>query len=348
MSKPTTTSKHIRCLRPSGAQKSYRFQEKDHKTGSWVTLTSEPIQALAVLVKAGKLNKGDLDARADTILKDLYAERDKGKVVPILIPGNNKILDDFLRDRYPARKLRDMADRSYDTEVRRLQSALLALGNLPVDGDPDKLQKVIDRKYQANQNLHERRTTSINRLRLFLGLTPIMHMRKTIEEIAHLRVNDVEKLIKQITDPAHKALVGVAFYTGMRRGEIYGLEARDVKGDVIHVKRQVLIDGKVTLPKHRKTRKAFIIPGGEKYVKDWLEIKDTVSRHTKISSVTQKLAGVRFHDLRHSTAIYLIAKGATLDWVARVLGHSRETCERYYAGHVIDDDSIVLMRAMFK
>lgn len=379
-----TPTKHIRCLKPSGNHKSYRFQRgvpgiKNGKTTIiWETLYNKDINGLNLLAKAGKLNKADLDARAELIKAALYKERDSAKPTDLLIPGNRKILEDFIKEKYPSRVLNKMGDRGNKSELNYLHNALAAIGNVPVDGNVDMLQTLIDKKFKTQRKKHARRVTSLNRLRKFLGLPPLVHLRKQIEEVPHLRLPEVTELIEKLNEP-YKSLVGIAFYTGLRLGEIHGLKESDITGDVINVRRQITVLGNSTLPKNGKTRKAFIIPGGAGYLKSWFSYKEkieatpvnkkdpsgpmqTVSRHLKVSeaiqntipklklneSRRQELKTCRFHDLRHSTAVYLIAKGATLDWVARVLGHSKETCERYYAGFVIDDDSIKLMRVMFK
>jgi site-specific recombinase XerD len=41
---------------------------------------------------------------------------------------------------------------------------------------------------------------------------------------------------------------------------------------------------------------------------------------------------LKFHDLRHSYAIHLLAIGMTMEDVARSIGDTIEVCEEFYAG----------------
>ncbi len=76
-------------------------------------------------------------------------------------------------------------------------------------------------------------------------------------------------------------------------------------------------------------------------------LKSKTPRGVGLSVMCQAKAGIRFHDLRYSYAVYMISKGATIDWVAKSRGHNRETCERYYCSHVLDSDSTALPRELF-
>ena len=142
----------------------------------------------------------------------------------------------------------------------------------------------------------------------------------------------------------------IAFFTGMRKGEIYALTWNDVnlnKG-YVYVRRSLAqkIKGpdRVTPPKtkssirtlqlpsalisvlnehldrwkkNRGFRKTFHICGGEKPVRD-----SSLENHNKMFA---KLAGVhkiRIHDFRHSHVSLLAAKGVNIQEIARRLGHS--------------------------
>jgi integrase len=50
-------------------------------------------------------------------------------------------------------------------------------------------------------------------------------------------IEEAKTLISQLPDPWSKALWGCAFYAGMRRGEIMGLEWGDISASTIHVQR---------------------------------------------------------------------------------------------------------------
>lgn len=140
----------------------------------------------------------------------------------------------------------------------------------------------------------------------------------------------------------------IAFYTGMRKGEIHGLRWSDIDGEYISVKRSIaqkLKGGdRITPPKnktsirtlqlpeplieilneHKKRCKMFdnfseenYICGGDKSLRD----STIQKRNTKFS----QLAGVktiRIHDFRHSHASLLANEGINIQEISRRLGHS--------------------------
>lgn len=338
---------YYRVLKPSGAHKSYRFQERDGN-GKWTTLHTDDTNALNKRFKDGTLSEADANNRADKLLAGLYRERDRGKIQPTIMPGNFKILQKFVAEKYDAAKKKRMYKRSYNGEVRRLTVMLESLANTPIDGPIGDIQDSLDKNFSDDHGRHKRMTICANRMRKWLGMKHAQHLRVEVEMVKYISMDRFLKGLKTCPDP-DRTMAAVAFYTGLRRSEIWGLEDHDLVGDVLKVERQIHPDAKesggTVLPKNRKKRKAYILPGGEEWVKRWLDMKKNLSRFRKVVYVKQHF-GVGLHDLRHSYAVHLIGKGATLDWVARSLGHSRETCERDYAGHVLTDDAIDLLRKL--
>lgn len=139
-------------------------------------------------------------------------------------------------------------------------------------------------------------------------------------------------------------MVLVALNTGMRRGECFGLEERDVDLK----KSEIVIRGGIS-----KSGKSRIIPMTEECLstlKLWIDLKRqnqdssslvfpspvTGSRFNNINSAWRGIVGAakvqnfRFHDLRHTFASKLVMKGADLYVVKELLGHaSIETTQRY-------------------
>jgi integrase len=243
-----------------------------------------------------------------------------------------------------------------------MKRALKAAGNVPIDGPIEEIQDYLDETLEDDLDKHNTVCGRINRIRKWLKLPLLVPARKERKDVAYLTKAEVEKLIAKLPEP-HKTLAAVAFYTGLRRGEIFALEPSSLKRDTIDVHAQLhLVSGDMRLPKNGKKRKAFIIPGGEIWVKKWLKMKTATRLNPKteeeenlykpnlgLSQMIRKHSGgKRFHDLRHSYAVYLISKGLSLDWVAQSLGNSRDVCERHYATHILQQDSIDLMRAALK
>lgn len=65
-----------------------------------------------------------------------------------------------------------------------------------------------------------------------------LHLRREIEPPHYLHRNEVEELLAKVKEP-YKTLVAVAFFTGARRGELFGLSRDDLRGDILLIQRQV-------------------------------------------------------------------------------------------------------------
>ena len=144
-------------------------------------------------------------------------------------------------------------------------------------------------------------------------------------------------------------LFSIAFYTGLRKGEIYALKWSDINGDYLSVKRSVtqrLKGGdRETPPKniasirtlqmplplinilkeHKKRQMTlhnftdnYRICGGERSVRD-----STVQRRNEKYAQAAELKVIRIHDFRHSHVSVLANERINIQEVSRRLGHSR-------------------------
>lgn len=137
------------------------------------------------------------------------------------------------------------------------------------------------------------------------------------------------KACRESTNPYIHTVVVLALSTGMRQGEIMNLKWSDVdlktNRVVLHETKNderrvvpLLGHAKEQLKEHAKIRRLdtdLVFPGRNKkrpmFIRTpWLEVV--------------KAAGIedlRFHDLRHSAASYMLMSGATLGEIAELLGH---------------------------
>lgn len=140
----------------------------------------------------------------------------------------------------------------------------------------------------------------------------------------------------------------IAFYMGMRKGEIYALQWSDVRGGELSITKSISQklkgEDRVTPPKNRSSIRVIEIP---EPLMDVLEehrrrceqldgftesyyicggrraIRDTTVQH--MSEKFSSAAGVkkiRLHDFRHSHASLLANEGINIQEIARRLGHS--------------------------
>lgn len=142
------------------------------------------------------------------------------------------------------------------------------------------------------------------------------------ERHVYLSAEDVERLAQACPNPHVGDIVRFAAYTGLRRGEIFS----DWK-----------IDGEyLILSAETKTGRPRIVPIPE-------EIQDIAGRMPLPVSVNQVDKGfvkareglgmkhVRFHDLRHTYASWLVQAGAGLPAVMQLMGHSTLSITARYA-----------------
>ena len=158
-----------------------------------------------------------------------------------------------------------------------------------------------------------------------------------------------EKHTQSITDWGYYVFFCIAYFCGMRKGEINALKWSDIDGNVIHVRRSVAqkVKGEAiveTPPKNKSSYRDLQAP---------LQLVEILNKHrsrqmqdkrfnddfrvcggiaclsdTSISNKNiqyAKEAGlpiIRIHDYRHSHASLLINEGINIQEVARRLGHS--------------------------
>lgn len=152
-----------------------------------------------------------------------------------------------------------------------------------------------------------------------------------------------------LTDWGYYVFFNIAYYTGMRKGEINSLRWSDLDGDILHVRRSVAqkIKGKdvvETPPKNRtsfrdiqapiplmeiltehkeRQRKvdgfseAFRICGGISCLRD-----TSIENRNKRFAELAELHHIRIHDFRHSHASLLANEGINIQEIAKRLGHS--------------------------
>lgn len=145
----------------------------------------------------------------------------------------------------------------------------------------------------------------------------------------------------------------IAFYTGMRKGEINALRWSDINGEILSVNRSVAqkIKGKeniFTPPKNASSQRKLQIPKPlldilekqqelqKKEYRNWnrqmlvcggeIPLRDTSLSNKNIElSKKAGLRTIRIHDFRHTHATLLINEGINAQEIARRLGHSDAT-----------------------
>lgn len=169
----------------------------------------------------------------------------------------------------------------------------------------------------------------------------------TAEQYAKYREAMIE-YNKTLSDYCYYVFFSIAFYTGMRKGEINALKWNDIEGDFIHVRRSVSqkVKGKSfveTPPKTKTSYRTLQIPKPlkeilnehyirlskmENFSKDWRVcggikcLSDThIENHNQKYADAAGLPHITIHEFRHSHASLLCNKGISIQEIARRLGH---------------------------
>lgn len=170
--------------------------------------------------------------------------------------------------------------------------------------------------------------------------------------------------VAEAIDPQYKTLIYTAAYTGMRAGELGGLQRRDVDvlRGVIHVRRALKdVNGHLALgPTKTHATRTIALPT---FLRNMLAEHLTAPaadagpeppvftmkgggqlRHGQVygryfkravaAALPPRLYGLRFHDLRHTCAALSIASGAHPKLISARLGHSTITITLDRYGHL--------------
>ncbi|HHA2702735.1 TPA: tyrosine-type recombinase/integrase [Stenotrophomonas maltophilia] len=139
-----------------------------------------------------------------------------------------------------------------------------------------------------------------------------------------LTTEQVEALARACPNAAAGDYVRLAAYTGIRRGHLLRLTCHDVRGAFIHLDRTSKTRTLQLVPLHPKVAGiAARLPLGASDD----QVRDSWAKAREASG----LQHVRWHDLRHTCASWLVQAGVPLHTVSEVLGHSSMAMTRRYA-----------------
>ena len=176
-------------------------------------------------------------------------------------------------------------------------------------------------------------------------------------EVGSLTPKQVKELLSAASDDRLEALYVLAVSTGMRRGELLGLQWQDIDFDAGTLRvRRTLNRGTTTPPKSSKANRMIKLPQiALEALKNQTRVEGSVwvfstanctpvserNLHSQYWKKIKQKAGLlphtKFHSLRHTAATLLLAKNVNPKIVADLLGHSsiKITLDTY--SHVLPD-----------
>lgn len=179
------------------------------------------------------------------------------------------------------------------------------------------------------------------------------------EEMSYYTPEEFKKFITAVKEYAENApnlsawdyyvFFNIAFYTGMRKGEIHALRWTDIQGEYISVSRSInqKLNGgdRETPPKNKSSIRTLQIPAPlmnileeqkarqqtlQSFSENWhicggyRSLRDTSVENINIRCAKEAgLKKIRIHDFRHSHASLLANEGINIQEIARRLGHSK-------------------------
>lgn len=139
-----------------------------------------------------------------------------------------------------------------------------------------------------------------------------------------LTTAQVEQLAQACRTPEAADYVRLAAYTGIRRGHLLRITHHEVRGGFIHLDRTSKTKSLQLVPLHPKVvdiAARLPLPISEPALrKQWHQARKACG-----------LEHIRFHDLRHTCASWLVQAGVPLHTVSEVLGHTSMAVTRRYA-----------------
>jgi integrase len=187
------------------------------------------------------------------------------------------------------------------------------------------------------------------------------------KELSPLDEEQVRKLLESAKDNKLEALYILAITTGMRSGELLGLQwgDLDLQTGTLQVKRTVF-NGRIEAPKTTKSRRSIKLTqtsiralNEHPRTSEWVfctRLGTSISYHNLHNRSWKPLlekAGLphkRFHDLRHTCATLLLTKGVHPKIVQEMLGHSSISITLDTYSHVLpnmQDKAVEAMEDIF-
>lgn len=342
-------------MKPSCGHKSYRIQYTDAR-GRWKTYRTEEIDAINLMFKRGISSEDMTLSKMKAILDGLYKSRDRSKPISVYHSDNHKIAERYIADRYSTRRARKVEPSTVVSARYDISRAVMALGNVSLNSPIEDIDMALEANIGADRNKFRRVSMRINSILRWLGRTDrvIPPSSDWSSDIPYITEDELKILVSHTEDELSRLAYQIAFYTGLRIGELFGLQVQDVhkESSFLYVNKQMLEKTKEI--KHRtKGKKPRKVPVPEHVfpiLDQWFEIDESKRRKARGRSWAKVLRDkginhlgkmdLTFHSLRHSAAIWALSKNLPLAYVAKMLGNSQSVAERYYTGKTASDSEV--------
>ncbi len=349
--------------KPTGRRKSYVlicYVLVDRQTKRYVQLApalKEQVDRINAQLRTGTIQGHEVE----TLLKDVVEKQYRKFKVQAralrdskLSEINQKIFNSFWSDVYGIRELDDAASARYDVlkALRLIEPLSLATASA---------QELQERLRNSATKVSERRRAvdRLNQVLRFLQRDLVLQKPKDgVHVIQYVTEAELKRLLPFIEDATLRDLAVVLFCSGLRMSEALALTPEDFVNGQISVTKQLSRLGVVKLPKRQKTGKAVVLSFGAKAIQRWCEVEDKQPYRYRLFDELERACRKAFpsnknkwigpHDLRHSHAIYLLGKGASLTQVALNLRNRVDVCQKYYTGFAHSDETVEALKKVIE
>jgi integrase len=346
----------LRVRKPARTHRAFRILKQWDENGRTKSVTVEDLRLDKLNIKyvAGKLTEAEVLNQIDLLLVDLYKQAEVRVFKPQGATENKRLVDQFFEEEYKHRVLVDKYA-SYQDYAR----AVDLVGDISLHTANEKqLQARIDERTMGNVEKQRRIVRKITTLLLWLGRYDVKLRKHKPQRtvVKYITERELEKLLP-VLDPNLALMARMAFYTGCRMGELFGLEESSwVAERTIRVEGQIDRKGEYRDTKNRSTRLVYFLSENEEYFREWLRCKGQVpdtmrfNASAKIKAACRQVfpnsknKHIKFHDLRHSYAIHLIQNGVNLTLVAQALGNTIKVTEKHYVGYTLTNETIEVIK----
>jgi integrase len=341
-------------IKPNKTRKSFAIVERSNRSGG-ARIKDSRLDAINKAFKANAIDFITALYQVTQIKIELESKNNLSTYPSC--DANIDLFNKYWDTKYSRRKTHAESKRSARGYYLR---AIAALGATPLlSTSIQDLQKIVD----TLPNKKQRSVTNcLNRLLKFYGRSEVLaKAKKEDSEFRYLDEKDFKLMLRHVWPHEQKLICNVAFYSGLRLGEIFAVRQFFNEDSTLHVEKQMYEDGSMGTTKNRKKRRVFVAPTGVEHVDKLLELETSdrqklrklswakiVKRACKEAFPKSPEKHLNFHDLRHSYAIYCMSKGLSLTVVASCLGDGLAVAQEYYARFERTSDLGQLAKRLWK
>lgn len=341
---------------PTGRSKSFRIRYKEPDK-TWSPVSLPEIDAANKLFREGVTDLAATKQSLQHVLACLYQQRDKFAPKIEMLSKNERLAKLVYEEKYPPSRTKRMEDP--DGPMNEMIRVVKACGTrFPLATcDLEELDDHFHELFEENTNKLYRTITWTNAILRHLGRKQLQQIDPEKPDVKYLTEPDfVTKVLPACTDQMDRLLYSIAFYTGMRKAEIFYLEPHHLKEHTVWVEGQMTYGGKLKkrLKRNKPAHDAILPADVRADIEQWCDIPMDARRKVRkrkhaarLRAIckkiwpTNRMKHLRVHDLRHSNAIWLLENTAMqLYQIAQHLGNSAAVVEKYYSGYQLKKGTI--------